>query len=152
MTFQPFFSAPLCIAIVVIFFFLCWCPYHSQRLLFAFLTLTGGWNTQISYVHYYLWLTSGEDKNIVYRTFVHLLRQPPLISAQKKAPGKKYPFSNNTGFGYYLSCCINPLVYCIMSRRFRRGFANVFACAKFYGNTSWNSGGGLGKNIHGARL
>ena len=44
------------------------------------------------------------------------------------------------GLGYYLSCCVNPLVYCAMSRRFRRAFANVlFSCAKGAGGTSWNS-------------
>ena len=89
---------------VVIFFFVCWCPYHSQRLMFAVLTLTGGWSTGISYVHYYLWLASG--------------------------------------LGYYLSCCVNPLVYCVMSKRFRRGFTNVFSCVKGPATTSWNTAGG----------
>ena len=45
---------------VVICFFLCWSPYHSQRLMFATLTLTGGWTSRNTYIHYYLYLASGK--------------------------------------------------------------------------------------------
>merc|ERR1719237_665210 len=62
---------------VVICFFLCWSPYHAQRLLFSYLTLTGRWNGVLVKVHHYLYLSSG--------------------------------------LGYYLSCCVNPIVYCAMS-------------------------------------
>ncbi len=45
---------------VVIFFFLCWSPYHTQRLLFATLTLTGGWNERpYSDINYYVYMASG---------------------------------------------------------------------------------------------
>ncbi len=84
---------------MVICFFLCWFPYHCQRLVFATLTLTGGWDAATSRAHYYLWLASG--------------------------------------LGYYLSCCVNPLVYCVMSGRFRRGFTSVFACSKAVAHTSY---------------
>ena len=28
--------------------------------------------------------------------------------------------------GYYLSSCVNPLLYSVMSKRFRRGFVDMF--------------------------
>ncbi|TRY79836.1 hypothetical protein TCAL_10918 [Tigriopus californicus] len=97
---------------VVICFFLCWSPYHTQRLVFATLTLTGGWNTQTTYIHYYLWLASG--------------------------------------IGYYVSCCINPLVYCVMSRRFRRGLKNVSNCMASSSNSSIATG--MGSEVTSGRL
>ena len=45
---------------VVICFFLCWSPYHAQRLLFAYLTLTGSWNSRNTHIHHYLYLSSGK--------------------------------------------------------------------------------------------
>ena len=30
------------------------------------------------------------------------------------------------GVGYYLSSCVNPLLYSVMSKRFRRGFSDMF--------------------------
>ena len=30
------------------------------------------------------------------------------------------------GVGYYLSSCVNPLLYSVMSKRFRRGFVDMF--------------------------
>ena len=44
---------------VVICFFLCWSPYHAQRLLFSYLTLTGRWNGVLVKVHHYLYWSSG---------------------------------------------------------------------------------------------
>ena len=31
-----------------------------------------------------------------------------------------------SGVGYYLSSCVNPLLYSVMSKRFRRGFVDMF--------------------------
>eukprot|EP00094_Tigriopus_californicus_P011310 TCALIF_10917-PA protein Name:"Protein of unknown function" AED:0.16 eAED:0.16 QI:0/0.5/0.6/0.8/0.75/0.4/5/141/178 len=62
---------------VVICFFLCWSPYHTQRLVFATLTLTGGWNTQTTYIHYYLWLASG---NMIARSHLKIKVQAPKTS------------------------------------------------------------------------
>ena len=45
---------------VVICFFLCWSPYHAQRLLFSYLTLTGRWNGVLVKVHHYLYWSSGK--------------------------------------------------------------------------------------------
>ena len=46
------------VAIVVVFF-LCWSPFHAQRLLFMWITLYGAWNDQLMNVHYVLFITSG---------------------------------------------------------------------------------------------
>lgn len=91
---------------MVICFFVCWSPYHTQRLVFALLSLTEGWNATNTYIHYYLYLASG--------------------------------------VGYYLSCCVNPFVYCIMSKRFRRGLTRLTVCNLKPGTAAgwqWQVGG-----------
>ena len=54
---------------VVICFFLCWSPYHAQRLLFSYLTLTGRWNGVLVKVHHYLYWSSGM---VTYRNLLDL--------------------------------------------------------------------------------
>ncbi len=53
------------------------------------------------------------------------------------------PFS---GVGYYLSSCVNPLLYSVMSKRFRRGFADMFKT----GNKTTGAGSLNGANMSGA--
>lgn len=73
---------------VVLVFFVCWTPFHAQRLMFVIVTLQGRWTRTNGRAHHILFLASG--------------------------------------VGYYLSSCVNPLLYSVMSKRFRRGFADMF--------------------------
>ena len=66
------------VAIVAVFF-LCWTPFHAQRLLFMWITLYGAWSDQLMNVHYVLFIISG--------------------------------------ILYYFNSAINPVLYCIMSKR-----------------------------------
>lgn len=73
---------------VVLVFFICWTPFHAQRLMFVIVTLQGEWTHANGQAHHILFLASG--------------------------------------VGYYLSSCVNPLLYSVMSKRFRRGFVDMF--------------------------
>ena len=44
---------------VVLVFFICWTPFHSQRLMFVIVTLQGKWNHANSQTHHILFLASG---------------------------------------------------------------------------------------------
>ena len=41
------------------------------------------------------------------------------------------------GVGYYLSSCVNPLLYSVMSKRFRRGFHDMFR-SRSHSNNNMN--------------
>ncbi|CAH0581236.1 unnamed protein product [Chrysodeixis includens] len=74
---------------VVVAFFICWAPFHAQRLVAIY----------------------GTTEN-------HLARSPILLSV--------YSFLTYTsGIFYYLSTCINPIFYHIMSNKFRDAFKNT---------------------------
>lgn len=45
-----------------------------------------------------------------------------------------------SGVGFYLSSSVNPLLYSVMSKRFRRGFRDMFS--KSGANAGANAGGG----------
>ena len=45
--------------VVVCAFFICWAPFHAQRLLFMLVTLKNAWNKQLMYVQYVLYILSG---------------------------------------------------------------------------------------------
>lgn len=68
---------------VVLGFFLCWAPFHAQRL-----------------VAFYF-----DDHPLIYATMTYI-----------------------SGVLYYLNCCINPLLYNLMSLKFREAFR---VCNKF---------------------
>ena len=59
---------------------------------------------------------------------------------------------DTAGIGYYVSCCINPLVYCVMSRRFRRGLANVSTCMAANKHSSIGTPGGAGQTFYSYRI
>lgn len=75
--FVLFFSLCIIIVAVVFAFFLCWAPFHAQRL-----------------VAFYL-----NDHSIIYAIVTY-----------------------TSGVLYYLSTCINPLLYNLMSNKFREAF------------------------------
>ncbi|XP_045495239.1 pyrokinin-1 receptor-like [Colias croceus] len=71
---------------VVVAFFICWAPFHAQRLVAIY----------------------GTAEN-------HLAKSPLLLSAY-------YFLTYTSGVFYYLSTCINPIFYHIMSNKFREAF------------------------------
>ncbi|XP_061725790.1 pyrokinin-1 receptor-like [Cydia pomonella] len=72
---------------VVVTFFICWAPFHAQRLLIIYATSNGVKFEQI-------------NRAITILTYV-------------------------SGVFYYLSTCINPILYHIMSNKFREAFKNT---------------------------
>ncbi|CAG9785486.1 unnamed protein product [Diatraea saccharalis] len=75
---------------VVVAFFICWAPFHAQRLVAIYGT-----------------------------TSMHQARQPIMA--------KIYNFLTYiSGVFYYMSTCINPIFYQIMSNKFREAFKNTF--------------------------
>ncbi|XP_028969157.1 neuromedin-U receptor 2 [Galendromus occidentalis] len=102
------------LAAVVIAFFVCWAPYHSQRLLFLYVSLHGHWTNTLRDVNQKLFLLAG--------------------------------------CFYYMNSTINPILYSIMSNRFRVAFREKlcpprFGCCSLFrqkGEDSTGGGGGAG--------
>lgn len=78
---------------VVVSFFICWVPFHAQRLLASY-------------------LVRDENQNQLLMDIYHRLT---YIS----------------GVMYYLSSTINPLLYQLMSAKFRLAFKETFRCSLF---------------------
>ncbi|CAH2076293.1 unnamed protein product, partial [Iphiclides podalirius] len=73
---------------VVVAFFVCWAPFHAQRLVAIYGTR--------------------ED---------HLAKSPTLLAIYSS-------LTYISGVFYYMSTCINPIFYHIMSNKFRDAFKN----------------------------
>ncbi|OWR43607.1 diapause hormone receptor [Danaus plexippus plexippus] len=74
---------------VVVAFFVCWAPFHAQRLVAIY----------------------GTSEN-------HLAKSPVLLKVY-------YFMTYFSGVFYYMSTCINPIFYNIMSNKFREAFKNT---------------------------
>ncbi|XP_045768488.1 pyrokinin-1 receptor-like [Maniola jurtina] len=74
---------------VVVAFFVCWAPFHAQRLVAIY----------------------GTAEN-------HLAKSPILLSVY-------YFLTYMSGVFYYMSTCINPIFYHIMSNKFREAFKST---------------------------
>ncbi|GIX85802.1 neuropeptides capa receptor [Caerostris darwini] len=72
------------LAAVVIAFFVCWAPFHAQRLLFLYVTLYGEWTDTLKHINQNLFTLAG--------------------------------------CFYYFNSTINPILYSVMSNRFRVAF------------------------------
>ncbi|XP_022242466.1 pyrokinin-1 receptor-like isoform X1 [Limulus polyphemus] len=72
------------LAAVVVAFFVCWAPFHAQRLLFVFVSLYSEWTETLRKVNHYLFTLAG--------------------------------------CFYYFNSTINPILYSVMSNRFRVAF------------------------------
>ncbi|XP_076350574.1 neuromedin-U receptor 2-like isoform X2 [Tachypleus tridentatus] len=72
------------LAAVVVAFFVCWAPFHAQRLLFVFVSLYSEWTDTLRKVNHYLFTLAG--------------------------------------CFYYFNSTINPILYSVMSNRFRVAF------------------------------
>lgn len=76
---------------VAVAFFLCWAPFHSQRLMAVY----------------------GKSSSLTSDLFRHIYTALTYVS----------------GVLYFMSTCINPLLYSIMSRKFRTAFKVInFKC------------------------
>ncbi|KAG1674192.1 Neuropeptides capa receptor [Nymphon striatum] len=69
---------------VVIAFFICWAPYHTQRILFVYVSIYGTWTDYLRQVNEKLFIIAGVL--------------------------------------YYFNSAVNPIVYSVMSNRFRVAF------------------------------
>ena len=56
-------------AVVVFAFFLCWTPFHSQRLMFVLVTLLGNWTNRLVSAQHILFMISGRDQR---RYVIHI--------------------------------------------------------------------------------
>ncbi len=56
-------------AAVVLVFFVCWTPFHAQRLMFVIVTLQGSWTTTNGFAHHVLFLASGSLHALIFMTF-----------------------------------------------------------------------------------
>ena len=45
---------------VVLVFFVCWTPFHAQRLMFVIVTLNNNWTASVGSAHHVLYLASGK--------------------------------------------------------------------------------------------
>merc|ERR1719411_2420175 len=75
------------LVVVVVAFFICWLPFHSQRLMFVVVTLYGDWTLPLQQAQHVLFMVSGVF--------------------------------------YYFNSILNPILYTILSKRFRRGFSDI---------------------------
>ena len=89
------FKVLYCSVVVVVAFFICWLPFHSQRLMFVVVTLYGEWTLPLQQAQHVLFMVSGVF--------------------------------------YYFNSILNPILYTIMSKRFRRGFNDMTgSCSAFW--------------------
>ena len=47
------------LVVVVVAFFICWIPFHSQRLMFVVVTLYGEWTVALQQAQHVLFMVSG---------------------------------------------------------------------------------------------
>ena len=90
---------------VVVLFFISWSPFHFQRMTYVYFKTTDWFRT----VNQYLFYFSGNENT-----------------------REKFKYNlNNTmlpGFLYYLSSTLNPLLYTILSVKYRESFKKVILC------------------------
>ncbi|XP_053945277.1 pyrokinin-1 receptor [Anastrepha ludens] len=97
---------------VVICFFLCWAPFHAQRLIAVYgMNVMGGSNEGGGDD------SAADDKNhhvVIYTVMTYV-----------------------SGVLYYLSTCINPLLYNLMSNKFRQAFKSILFRKKSTGSINY---------------
>ncbi|XP_036323188.1 pyrokinin-1 receptor [Rhagoletis pomonella] len=98
---------------VVICFFLCWAPFHAQRLIAVYGTAVMGGSSESGAGG----AGSADDKNhhvVIYTVMTYV-----------------------SGVLYYLSTCINPLLYNLMSNKFRQAFKSILFRKKSTGSLNY---------------
>jgi hypothetical protein len=65
-SFMPIFPSTVAI---VLAFFVCWAPFHAQRLLFVYVTLFSNWTEKLKMVNDYLFTTAGKRSSKIRNDF-----------------------------------------------------------------------------------
>ena len=91
------------LVVVVGSFFLCWTPFHAQRLMFTLVTFLGVWDEQLATDQHVLFIVAGQ-------TFQSYCSQNHLLLA---------------GVFYYFHSILNPIIYSLLSKRYRRAFIDM---------------------------
>lgn len=98
---------------VVVAFFICWIPFHSQRLMFVVVTLYREWTVGLQQATYF------------FQTF--------CLRHQRNCDQAQHVLFMVSGVFYYFNSILNPILYTIMSKRFRRGFNDMTgSCSAFW--------------------
>ena len=98
---------------VVVAFFICWIPFHSQRLMFVVVTLYREWTVGLQQASYFC-------SNILFASLEFLSQAQHVLFMV-------------SGVFYYFNSILNPILYTIMSKRFRRGFNDMTgSCSAFW--------------------
>lgn len=116
------FAAIVSLVAVVICFFLCWAPFHAQRLIAVYgssVILTGvGEETSLP----------NEDKNDFQSSISNVSSRHDHTAHNSRHHEQVHHeivytvMTYISGVLYYLSTCINPLLYNLMSNKFRQAF------------------------------
>ncbi|KAM7363369.1 pyrokinin 1 receptor [Cochliomyia hominivorax] len=112
---------------VVICFFLCWAPFHAQRLISVYVIASGaeeshsGTNDDIT-----LHDDSTTTEQIFATTLAKIEELEPTNTNHNDYDVFIYSVATYiSGVLYYLSTCINPLLYNLMSNKFRQAFKSI---------------------------
>ncbi|XP_012161459.1 pyrokinin-1 receptor isoform X1 [Ceratitis capitata] len=111
---------------VVICFFLCWAPFHAQRLIAVY-----GIN-----------VFSGDGVGVVTGTSADGSSDGGGVGDDATANDKNHVviytvMTYVSGVLYYLSTCINPLLYNLMSNKFRQAFKSILLRKKTNGSLTY---------------
>ena len=63
---------------VVIAFFVCWAPYHAQRLMFVYVTLYGQWTENLKFVNQHLFYFAGKQSLILIDESQEMTQAEPI--------------------------------------------------------------------------
>ena len=92
-------SQVLIAAVVMSSFFFCLSPFHFQRLMFVLVSLYGTWTKTLVTAQHALFIVSGRCTAC-----------RPLF------------FFSSSGVFFYFNSALKPILYYVMSKRFRHGF------------------------------
>ena len=88
----------------MVLFFISWCPFHFQRITYVYFKTTDWFREVNQYVMYF---SGNENKREKFKYSLNLMP---------------------SGFLYYLSSTLNPLLYTILSVKYRESFKKVILC------------------------
>ena len=88
----------------MVLFFISWCPFHFQRITYGYFKTTD-WFREVN--QYLMYFSGNENKREKFKYTLNLMP---------------------SGFLYYLSSTLNPLLYTILSVKYRESFKKVILC------------------------
>ena len=89
---------------VVVLFFISWSPFHFQRMTYVYFKTSDWFRTVNQYLFYF---SGNENKREKFKYTLNMML---------------------SGFLYYLSSTLNPLLYTILSVKYRESFKKVILC------------------------